>query len=112
MTFHRRPPAALQSPNAGALRGTTGRVRKSAPSCRGGVSSLLRLGHALSSSFPTASSLSQWVQRAAGLLLPNASPATTRVLARDMTPDLTRAATPTPRTPTRQEFAASEFSAR
>ncbi|TMG97392.1 MAG: hypothetical protein E6H79_21280 [Betaproteobacteria bacterium] len=46
-------------------------ARKSGPSCRGGASSLLRLGQSAAPRLPSALDLSGWVQRAAQLLAPH-----------------------------------------
>ncbi len=46
------------------------RARPAGPSCRGGASSLLRLGQPASPRLPTPGALSGWMSRAADALLP------------------------------------------
>jgi len=45
-------------------------LRRAAPSCRGGASSLLRLSQPAQSRLPSSHDLSSWVERAARLLAP------------------------------------------
>ena len=50
------------------------RARPTGPSCRSGVSSMLRLTQPAAARFPTAMDLSGWVGRAASVFLPVTGP--------------------------------------
>jgi hypothetical protein len=50
------------------------RARPTGPSCRSGVSSMLRLTQPAAARFPTATDLSGWVGRAASVFLPVTGP--------------------------------------
>jgi len=46
-------------------------LRRAAPSCRGGASSLLRLSQPAQSRLPSSQDLASWVERAARVLAPH-----------------------------------------
>lgn len=50
------------------------RVRPANPSCRGGASSVLRLTQPVAQRLPTALDLSDWMSRAASVLMPVTGP--------------------------------------
>ncbi len=52
------------------------RLRPANPSCRGGASSVLRLSQPAAQRLPTALDLSDWMSRAASVLMPVTGPLT------------------------------------
>jgi hypothetical protein len=57
-----------------AAAAATLRARRAAPSCRGGASSVLRIGQPATPRLPSRQDLRDWVQRAVDVLLPNSAP--------------------------------------
>jgi hypothetical protein len=57
-----------------AAAAATLRQRRAAPRCRGGASSLLRLGQPVAPRLPSTHEVGDWIQRAFSVLAPMAAP--------------------------------------